>query len=276
MRNITYPVWVRGWCRRACGQSIFDGGSRMRVVIFICTALLLAAPTQALAASFPVNIPVVNPSFETPDLTDPASGAFLFVGQAYARAGSFEGWTVPSLRGGPNSVRAGLQRPIMDTTNPLFAAPLPDGDQAATIAEDRIWQVLPTVFEPDLSYQLTVSVGGHQANPSSRFGGASLHLFAGGDPGNVVATQLVPTSLVTPGSFTDVSLMVGPDLVAPFSGQSIGIALGSRTSGPHAYFDDVRLAATPLPAAVWMLLTGVAALVGLGARARRQQGPGQA
>jgi len=184
---------------------------------------LAAIPAQGAIVA------VVNPSFESPTTADFTSGVITgWLLSAPAQQGVFRPSAFPSVG--------------MGTT---------EGTQTAFLNQGFISQTLPSLLTVNTSYTLQVDVGDRLDLP---FPGYAVQLFAG-------STLLAQESSLVPNNgflTSTVSFTALPGNVA--IGQAIQIRLVSN--GVQVNFDNVRLDATAVPAAI--PLPASAAIWGLG------------
>ncbi len=191
------------------------------VVASIATVAALIAPASAAP---PIDVPIVNPSFEDPALAD---GAFAL--------GGVPGWS-DFDQFGP-----------LDPPDFLLNQPVPEGENVAfsNLDADAAEQIL------DISLcvgdQLTLMVYVGARNDALTFGGYSVALEAVADDDSRVQFAIVTSNdggaLIPPaGGFVEITLTHTVADPALF-GQRLAIRLGSFADGinTQTLFDDVRL-----------------------------------
>ena len=223
---------------------------RLAIQIFGLTLLWSAA------ASATVAIPVANPSFETQILAE----------------GTFTNDNVTSWSNVGNGCPFcfGAFNPALNDVG-FPSGIVPDGNNAVYMCCNMLQQTLTGVtLTANTRYTLTVAIG----NPNDRPDNINNIGF---DLGIVGSNQLVAgfsTSLGTipNGGFVDRTGTADIAVGNPDIGKTLIVRLlnsnQSFPGGPYVAFDHVRLtsealvpALVPLPAAGWMLLSGLAGLV---------------
>lgn len=220
--------------------------------------LLAAALTLPAAAQ---SLPVLNPGFEA-EATPP--GAFL--------VGVPSGWALYDPGGivDQASGAVGRIRPLPGTE--YFPGGTPEGDQAALVFlagpvdhEAGLEQVLAAALQPLTRYTLSVAVGNIASGTSlpgssdggglfydlSGFPGYRIELRAGGlllasESGGVAPPE---------GEFRATALNFETGAAHPALGQALAIRLVNLDGpGIEVDFDDVHLAASPVPEPATLLL----------------------
>jgi hypothetical protein len=199
-------------------------------LLFVCAAFL---PGTASAA---VNIPVVNPSFETLPSSFPTGGDSTGL------------WSAAPIPGWTNAGDSGQYQPA----GVVFST-VPDGATVAYSNGPMISQTVGATVQDGVTYTLSAYLG---ARPDLPFTGTA-DLFVNGTPYLAIGTA--PTagnwSLYT-ATYTGTSADVG---------QPITIQLNAGT--PQGDYDNVTLSATPEPGFYGLLALG---LSGLGVFVRRR------
>ena len=211
-----------------------------------CLLFLVAGVTGQVWGA---TIPVVNAGFENPTLADGGSTP------------SAPGWV--SIPAG----NSGIQNP----TTLIFPSEAPEGQNVAYIntlpnQTSILEQTLSTTIAPDIIYTLEVDVG-------RRLDQAGLGKFFAPRIQLQTAGGLVLTgSGCLHGSFgsfvTCTATYTAPTTGGPL-GQALKISLqniGQSGSTEQANFDNVRLTAVPLPAAVYLFGSGLIGLIGIAKR----------
>ncbi|MDH4260604.1 MAG: multicopper oxidase domain-containing protein [Gammaproteobacteria bacterium] len=181
----------------------------------------------------PVQIAVLNASFESPDCvlngTNTTACSATTGGRAANNATSW------SQGGGENASRAGVFDPADTALSP------PDSDQAGWSYNQRqLRQQLPTTenLKPSTTYTLSVKVGKRTGTP---FAGYSVGLY----DGDVPLARDINTLTILDGTFTTSTVSFTTPANQP-SGRRLQIRLASTIVGTtnttnRTYFDDVRL-----------------------------------
>jgi hypothetical protein len=138
----------------------------------------------------------------------------------------------------------------------------------------QIKQVLSTNFAANITYSLTVAVGGNQLVNGEQDGGAyDISLYAGAtELASGSGTHYIETD---PLSYKDVTITYDPSAPgAPTA--TVGDALEIRLRGIDNFagqywtvYDNVRLTATPEPGTVVLLATGLIGLLAYAWRKRK-------
>ena len=223
---------------------------RERGLLGILTTLSLAALVlPAGAAGAAVIIPVMNPSFESPDVVD---------GFVETDSADIPGWTVESGVGGV------LDPTVGNGAGDMFSpGVIPNGDdqQVAFASAGTLTQLTGSTFTlVGGRYVLAVDVGNRKDADFSGEGG-KIALFANSSS-NLVAQNTYGNDFVANDSFETLTLTVNAADLGAFVGDTIGILLfGSNGAGVRqSAFDNVSLALVPLPGALPLLLSALAAL----------------
>jgi len=212
-------------------------------------ARLLFLVAGATGQAWGVTVPVVNAGFENPTLADGGSTP------------STPEWvSIPA--GNP-----GIQNP----TILVFPAEAPEGQNVAyintlPIQTSILEQTLSTTIAPGAIYTLQVDVGRRldQAGLMKIFAPRIQLQTAGGTvlTGSGCGHGLFGSFVTCTATYT-----------APTSGGPLGQALkislqsvGGSFSTEQANFDDVRLTAVPLPAAVYLFGAGLLGMIGISRR----------
>jgi hypothetical protein len=194
-------------------------------------------------------IPIVNAGFENPTLADGGSTP------------SAPGWI--SIPAG----NSGIQNP----TTLIFPGEAPEGQNVAYIntlpnQTSVLEQTLLATIAPGIEYTLQVDVG-------RRLDQAGLmKIFAPRIQLQTAAGTVLASSGCLHGNFGSF-LTCTATYTAPTSGGAVGQALkislqsiGGSLSTEQANFDNVRLTAVPLPAAVYLFGFGLIGFIGLARR----------
>ena len=214
----------------------------------VATSLLFLV-AGATGQVWGATIPVVNAGFENPTLVNGGSTP------------SAPGWI--SIPVG----NSGIQNP----TTLIFPSEAPEGQNVAYIntlpnQTSILEQTLSTTIAPDIIYTLEVDVGRRldQAGLGKFFAPRIQLQTAGG--------LVLASSGCLHGSFgsfvTCTATYTAPTTGGPL-GQALKISLqniGQSGSTEQANFDNVRLAAVPLPAAVFLFGSGLIGLIGVARR----------
>jgi len=183
--------------------------------LFVSLASVSALLTASPGAADPIDI--VNPSFESPELSP---GAFTI--------GDFDGWSTVDI--------AGVFYPVSFE----FNLPLPDGNQVgyANFGTGQLSQTLSATLQSNTTYTLTVYVGSRLdcCNPNPY----SVSLYAGDQLLDSESSQQPD-----PGDFALSTITFTSDDGDPREGLPLQIVLNSFGTGQTA-FDNVSLDATPV------------------------------
>ncbi|MGO9176529.1 MAG: VPLPA-CTERM sorting domain-containing protein [Desulfobaccales bacterium] len=210
---------------------------------------------QGVAWGTPISI--TNASFEDPSTT---TGTWT----QPETISSVPGWTLVY-----SPYYAGVIYPIIATppSTPYVSmyAPTPNGNQYAWVQQTAISQILGATLEPDYIYTLQVYIGNRL--DTIHIGDSTIQLLAGtqsiidysysSDPNGPLAygyTRLITLSYLS------------PQTLGSLAGQPLEIILGDLTG--QTWFDEVSLDAVPIPAAVWLLGSG---LLGMAVRRYRKK-----
>ncbi|MFO0875036.1 MAG: hypothetical protein U0575_13830 [Phycisphaerales bacterium] len=180
---------------------------------FTPIVLLAAACIPSVAGA--TEIPVVNPSFESPAYATCSWAAAA----GWVNAGAWNpgfGNTCAPLNGFPNGVPDGLQTGWVNSPN------LP------------IKQTLPATVEPNALYTLSVAVG--RRSDGFPMGSYKIQLTAG----DLVLAEDLNSLSPAPGSFVTSTISA----LVPPGDPAIGLPLTIKlfvVTGPQADFDDVHL-----------------------------------
>ena len=203
------------------------------IAVSLTLAMALTLTLAGAAAATSLNI--ANASFEADPLT---IGAWDY---------SVPDW---NQNGGANGT--------WYTSSAYFYVPPPDRDKVAWVAYNPISQTLTDTLVANTTYTLKVSLG--ERYDWTHFPGYTVALYAGN---NLLASDnsIVPT----PGYWKDDTVTFHSTASTPGLGENLVIMLSSNDV--NTYFDNVRLDASPnavpIPAAAWLLGSGLLGLVGL-------------
>ncbi|MBI4695835.1 MAG: VPLPA-CTERM sorting domain-containing protein [Gammaproteobacteria bacterium] len=225
----------------------------------------LVTPAQSFA-------PLLNPSFEVANLAfNIGNGPYSqVIAGGQVSFGSLADWTAISLT---NNGAAGAFSPNLGAPN--WTTKWWTGDNLGYVQTfgsgdvTSLSQVLGDVLLPNMTYNLHVNVGRRLLSATFDY---SLQLFAGSE---LLASSSDGLNL-GPDSFGTDTLAYDSGAANPFLGQALRIMLSTASTESsnrtEAFFDNVVLdyaptpATVPLPAAVWLLGSG---MVSLGALRRR-------
>jgi hypothetical protein len=220
----------------------------MTMTLRLVALAVCALVGSGVATTQAGNIPLVNPTFDTP-----AQNSFV------AAAGSFLGWT--------NNGGAGVLNYTASSGSPTTEAPywptVPAGTTFAYSNGDNLTQITTDplgMIKPGTTYQLQVNVGeGNGFGPTNN----TISLIAA--DGTILKSATTGNSV---GFFTTETLSYTAPLSGSMLGQQIGVVLGS--SGVQSNFDNVVLSTVPEPGALGMLGCGAVGLSWLMVRRRAQ------
>ena len=237
-----------------------DGPARLGAIAYAAVVLGITATSQAGT----IPIPVSNPSFESPALTD---------GNFTDGSGAIPGWTTSNLH-------AGVYNPTSADYSNAGGQGTPNGGDGSQVGfiviEDpphpaivSVSQTLSTALADSTEYSLTIALGTRLDRSSA---GYTVELLAGS---NVIASETNAITLLN-GQLTDRTITYTSLANDPNAGQPLGILITNTISTFIATtdFDNVRLTATavpdvPEPAGVTLALCGLAGV--LACRLRRRQ-----
>ena len=225
--------------------------------------LLLCTVEIAVAEDIGVN----NSSFELPTVTTvpgfltSTAGPFCFANACP----SIPGWELSGLGGvfQPNS--SVFPPSAFGGSQVYFSDGRGNGDGIA------VQELETTLYQPNLDYELTVSVG-NRLEGFIPFGEGHVLLFSDDDSNNTVALlDLSSIDAPSTGQFTEVTLIAtAQDVInAGALGQPIGIQMGGALTG-QTIFDDVRLSTTVVPVPATLPLLGFT-IAGFGLMRRRHR-----
>ncbi len=204
--------------------------------LVLAAAFGLAVNTANAAA-----VTVVNADFEDPatilDQIDPVRGDWTMT--------SVSGWTVTGA--------AGVFEPIVP--GPAYNS-LASGTRVGWSNGGSMSQLTSGTFGAGNTYTLTVDIGWRF--DTAAFPGGDISIFAG-DPATIVGSTALNAAIQ--GSFIQAVLVLDALDIAPYVGQQIGILLSGDRQ--QVNFDNVRLMETPVPAAIWLFFSSLAAMFGL-------------
>lgn len=221
----------------------------MRIMRNLALFMLLVS-SAALAGT--ISIPIVNPSFEAPDLSTGNNPGQIFG----SSGGTWVSVPVPGW-----SLYNGLYNPVPNAvvqTSPLPAGAT-DGNQVLGINQGSVYQILSSTLQDNTTYTLSVDVAQRTDDPTIIYW---VYLYAG-QPGNwpFLAVDFNTLHPVAGNWLTStISYTSGPN--DPFAGQSLVIMLGADRQ--QTVFDNVRLTATdvvPEPGSWLLAASGLGVLV---------------
>ncbi len=241
----------------------------MKLLRLFTTILATVTAFTRLSAD---SIAIADPSFEALTGSDPAffdSAGKLRPYQGSIGVGAPHGSnafnSADPIPGWETGSSAGI---INYTGTPFFPNGVPDGQNVAWInVSGTISQTLTTTYQPNISYELDVSVGRLVGFDST---GYQISLYAGAQ---LLATDNNSISL-TPGAFSTATVATIVPANSPAVGQPIEIVLqakGLGNSAAQVVFDNVQLKATavPEPSTLALAALGFAGLVFASRRFRR-------
>ncbi len=220
--------------------------NKIRPARIWCIIGILSMVLLAQGVAWGTSIPIANFSFETPAI---GTGTWTQL----QTVSSIPGWTTY----GPYYY-AGVINPIIATppSTPYVSmyAPTPNGSQYAWVQSTTISQTLTATLLPSYTYTLQVYIGNRL--DTIHIGDSSIQLLAGSTP--IMNYSYNPADPLALGYTRLITL----SYTAPPSGAPVGQPLEIILADPtgQTWFDDVTLTAVPIPAAVWLLGSGLAGL----------------
>lgn len=182
---------------------------------FIGSTTLFVLSLAAAPPLFATDIPLTNPSFESPALADGVWST------------SIPGW---AITGGTGDAGAGVWNPSVSQSSSAFVSGIPDGDQVGWSNGGDLEQITGDTVAPGNRYVLSVSIGGR---PSYSGRDYALILAGGTTLGTMTGVNVANEwSRVT---VTYTSLPGDPNAGQPLKVKLVNTELGQLN------FDKVRL-----------------------------------
>lgn len=206
-------------------------------------ACLLFFVANATGQVWGATIAVTNAGFEDPTLADGTITNF-----------TVNGWTLSS------SGVAGTWNPPTSA----YPSEAPEGQNVSFVngSGNFIVQDLNVFVTADLIYTLQVDVGKRLDLPGTNWNYSVDLIIAGTTGTSGILAQDFGTLSPSPGQFLTSTVTY----TAPSSGTPIGSELAIRLrnwSTEQVNFDDVRLTAIPLPAALYLFGSGLLGMIGI-------------